>query len=374
MPLPSPSPQQARIFWLSVTGLALAVMLALVCLLVWVLGWVVGRLSAVLIPLAIAGVIAYLLDPVVDFLQNRKIPRPRAIGLVFLVAAAIVLLMVGTVLPRLIVEAQDLVTRIPTLSEQAWASVQKWLQNSTIGVKAKQAWSAELASDLQGIMQKILPSVSNWFIARLSQAFSWFGLLIGLSLVPVYAFYFLSEKKGISENWTDYLPFKESRLKEEFVFVINAINEYLILFFRAQILVAICDGILLTIGFASIGLSYSLLFGMVAGLLSIIPYLGITMSLIPTVLLAAVQFGDWLHPLLVAGIFVVVQLLEGYVISPKIMGDRVGLHPLTIIIAVMVGTTLLGGILGGILAIPLTAAMRVLMFRYIWRNNPAQQS
>ena len=368
MSLPSPSPQQARIFWLSVTGLALAVMLALVCLLVWVSGWVLSQLSSVLIPLAIAGVIAYLLDPVVDFLQARNIPRPRAIGLVFLMALALVLLLVGTVVPRLIVEVQDLATRIPTLGEQAWGNLQRWLQNSTIGAKAKQAWSAELGADLQALLQKVIPTISNWVIARLSQAASWFGLLIGLSLVPVYVFYFLSEKKGISENWTAYLPVKESRLKDEAVFVITAINEYLILFFRAQILVAICDGILLTIGFAAMGLNYSLLFGMVAGLLSIIPYLGITLSIIPTVLLAAVQFGDWLHPLLVACIFVVVQLLEGYVISPKIMGERVGLHPLTIIIAVMVGTTLLGGVLGGILAIPLTASLRVLMFRYVWRK------
>ena len=73
--------------------------------------------------------------------------------------------------------------------------------------------------------------------------------------------------------------------------------------------------------------------------------------------------------LLVLAVFAVVQTLEGLVISPKIMGDRVGLHPLTIIIAVMVGTTLLGGLLGGILAIPLTAALRVVMFRYVWRKH-----
>jgi predicted PurR-regulated permease PerM len=85
-------------------------------------------------------------------------------------------------------------------------------------------------------------------------------------------------------------------------------------------------------------------------------------------ILAAVQFGDWTHPAMVVGLFSLVQFLEGFVISPKIMGDRVGLHPLTIIIAVMVGTTLMGGIMGGILAIPLTAALRVLMFRYVWRQ------
>jgi predicted PurR-regulated permease PerM len=91
-------------------------------------------------------------------------------------------------------------------------------------------------------------------------------------------------------------------------------------------------------------------------------------------LIALVQFGDWQHPLLVLTVFAVVQTLEGVVISPRIMKGRVGLHPLTIIIAVMVGTTLLGGVLGGILAIPLTAVLRVLMSRYVWKRAPQTES
>jgi predicted PurR-regulated permease PerM len=116
------------------------------------------------------------------------------------------------------------------------------------------------------------------------------------------------------------------------------------------------------------GLNYALLLGLLGGVLCIIPYIGAIVTFVFAVVLAAVQFQDWLHPLLVVGVFAVVQTLEGFVIQPKIIGDRVGLHPLTIIVAVMVGTTLLGGLLGGILAIPLTAALRVLMFRYVWKK------
>jgi predicted PurR-regulated permease PerM len=195
--------------------------------------------------------------------------------------------------------------------------------------------------------------------------------LVGIAMVPVYLFYLLLEKEGIKRSWTDYLPIHESHWKEEIVFIITQINDYLILFFRGQVLVALCDGILLTIGFVAIGLNYALLLGMVAGLLSIVPFLGVALSIVPALLLALVQYGDWLHPALVLGVFAIVQFLEGFVISPKIMGDRVGLHPLTIILAVMVGTTLMGGIIGGILAIPLTAALRVLMFRYVWRRRQA---
>jgi predicted PurR-regulated permease PerM len=85
--------------------------------------------------------------------------------------------------------------------------------------------------------------------------------------------------------------------------------------------------------------------------------------------IALVQYGDWLHPALVVGVFAIVQALEGLVIQPKIIGERVGLHPLTIIIAVITGTTLLGGLLGGILAIPLCAALRVILGRYVWNRG-----
>jgi predicted PurR-regulated permease PerM len=100
-----------------------------------------------------------------------------------------------------------------------------------------------------------------------------------------------------------------------------------------------------------------------------IPFLGAIVICLTALTLAFVQYGDAAHPLMVLGVFAVVQTLEGLVISPKIMGDRVGLHPLAIIIAVMTGTTLLGGILGGILAIPFAAALRVILFRYVWKKR-----
>ena len=151
------------------------------------------------------------------------------------------------------------------------------------------------------------------------------------------------------------------------MFVVDAINRYLIAFFRGQVLVALCDSLLYTIGFLATGLNYAFLLGCAAVLLSMIPFLGAIILGLTALALAAVQFGDWLHPLLILGVFAVVQTLENLFISPRIIGDRVGLHPLVIIIAVMTGTTLLGGILGGVLAIPLAAALRVILFRYVWK-------
>jgi predicted PurR-regulated permease PerM len=220
-----------------------------------------------------------------------------------------------------------------------------------------------------GWLAKALAKVGSWLFGQVSKVASIFGVLAGLALIPVYAFYFLLEKEGIQQNWTDYLPLAKSEFKDELVFVLKSINDYLIAFFRGQVLVALCDGVLYTAGFFIVGLPYAFLLGVLATALTMIPFLGAIATCATALIIAFAQFGDWPHPVGVLAVFAVVQTLEGLVISPKIMGGRVGLHPLAIIIAVMVGTTLLGGLLGGILAIPLTAALRVVMFRYVWKKQ-----
>jgi predicted PurR-regulated permease PerM len=395
-----PTPTQSRIFWIALTALAIVALVASVAALIWALGRVLELFGPVLWPLAIAAVLAYLLDPLVDILERRKVKRQRAILVVFAIAVLVLLGIAAMILPRLIFETRELARRIPTYATTIQQRAVDWIQNSgwrlpilnrskdvpappTTNVvvittdpvltpappdlEPEVPWERKLTSAAVSWLPRALPRIGDWLADQISRVAAWFGLLAGIALVPVYCFYFLLEKKGIQRRWTDYLPVQESRVKEELVFVLTAINDRLIVFFRGQVLVAACDGVLYAIGFFAMGLNYALLLGLVAGVLSIIPYLGAILTLVPALILAAVQFQDWQHPLLVAGIFATVQVLEGFVISPKIIGDRVGLHPLTIIIAVMAGTTLLGGVLGGILAIPLTAALRVLMFRYIWK-------
>lgn len=370
MNFPPPTERQARILWLALTALALGTLVVLAGLVFWGFGWLVNRLSSVLLPLAVAAVLAYLLDPVVDFFEKRNIPRTRAILLVFFLAVMLVLTLLATVVPQLIYETGLLVDQVPDYAAELRNRLGGWLERSPWGLRAKQVWDEHLGASAQDWLVGALPVVSAWLLAQLTKVASWAGLLFGFALVPVYAFYFLLEKKGIEGSWTDYLPLQESKAKQEVVFVLKEINNCLIVFFRGQVLVALCVGALLTLGFLLIGLNYALLLGVVAGMLSIVPYLGVMLSIIPAATLAAAQSHNLWLPLLVCLVFVLVQMAEGLVISPKIIGDRVGLHPLTIIIAVMVGTTLMGGILGGVLAIPLTAALRTLMFRYVWRRKP----
>ena len=375
MNFPPPTAGQARILWTSLTALAAGVFLALIGLIAWGFGWVINQLSSVLLPLAVAGILAYILDPLVDAAEQRlKLTRTRAILLVFAAALLAQVLAAATVVPQLIGQTKQLIDDFPTRAEELRGVVGTWLAQSEFGAKAREAWDSQYGAQAKEALTKAAPTASRWALAQMGRVASWAGLLAGFALVPVYVFYFLQEKSGIQRRWTDYLPLQESRIKEELVFVLQAINGYLIVFFRGQVLVAACVGAILACGFSLLGLRYALILGLGAGILGIIPYLGVMTSMVPAVLLAVIQFHDWLHPLLVLAVFGVAQLAEGLYISPKIIGDRVGLHPMTIIIAVMVGTTLLGGIIGGVLAIPLTAALRVVMFRYVWREQPGRTS
>jgi predicted PurR-regulated permease PerM len=420
MNLPPPTAKQARIIWAGLTGLALATIVVLVVGLVWGLGRVLQVLSPVVWPIAVAAVLAYLLDPVVDFFERRRIPRPRAIGLVFFIALFLVVGVFSSVVPRLVVETRQLVANVPTFVTSMESRAAEWLNNPPkplLGVLERLGiqWSGKpSATNAPPAGTNSLPAVTNapsanttnappaqstaslfgqidretaqkateWVGSALKSTGSWlgrqfsrltglFGVIAGLALIPIYLFYLLLEKRAIADNWTVYLPVTDSKFKEEMIFVIRSINDYLIAFFRGQVLVAMCDGVLYGIGFAIIGLPYAFVIGAVAMALTIIPFLGAIVTCGAALLIALVTFGDWQHPLMVLAVFAVVQGIEGYVLQPKILGDRVGLHPMAIIVAIMIGTTLLGGILGGILAIPLAAALRVIMFRYVWKKRKA---
>ncbi len=198
-----------------------------------------------------------------------------------------------------------------------------------------------------------------------------FGFLLSLILVPIFLFFFLKEGHSISQNWSKYLPLRASPLKSEIVSLLNEINNYLINFFRGQLLVSLIDGLLIGVCLLIfVRLEFSLLIGLMVGLLGLIPYLGMMICWIPAVIIAAAQFGDWWHPVLVTIIFLAANNIDGMIIAPKIVGDSVGLHPLTVIISVLGWSLILGGLLGALLAVPLTATFKVLLKRYFWDRAP----
>src|ERR1035437_3222238 len=209
-----PTKKQARVFWFALTGLAVATVIALIVVAVWGLGRVLDLLSPVLWPLAIAAVVACLLSPVVDFFESKKIPRARAIILVFVMAFALVLGVLASVIPQVVVETEQLAAKVPEYSERLQTRINEFLAQppeflrhflpppqSVTATDANPSGqeNSALASATDWLTGS-LPEMGSWLLGRIAKVACGFGLLAGLLLIPVYAFYFLLEKRDIETS------------------------------------------------------------------------------------------------------------------------------------------------------------------------------
>jgi predicted PurR-regulated permease PerM len=226
-------------------------------------------------------------------------------------------------------------------------------------------------------LERQLPYLSEKIWMLLKQSIGGFlgvtGFLLSLVMVPIYLFFLLKEAPAIERSWREYLPLRNSPLKDEVAAVLAQINSYVIAYFRGQLLVCLIDGLLIGTALFCVGLNFAPLIGLLVVVLTMIPYIGIVVCWVPAVLIAAAQWGDWAHPLFITLVFVIVQNLEAILIAPRIVGNSVGLHPMTVIVSIFIWGLLIGGLLGPILAVPLTATLKVLLARYVWGRRLRQK-
>ncbi len=421
--------------WNSLTAVSILIIAAIAVLVIWLLAQVVSFLQPLLIPVAIAGVIAYLLEPVVRWLCKAGLSRLRAVVAVFIVVTLLVTALFFWVAPTIYRQGQSFANKLPTYADSARKQLAEFTEDNadrfglydipmagqflrqlvssneqppvteeiqsdsteapdpatdTTAAPVASENQAEISLDeppseftplfneLASWLQEQLPTLAKNTAAFLRRSVGGFlgafGFLLSLILVPVYLFFFLKESPTISQEWSRYLPLRTSKFKNEVVETLSEINGYLINFFRGQLVVSLIDGALTAVGLLILGLDFALLIGLMVGVLGLIPFIGILLCWLPAVLIALVQWpGEWLYPAVVTVIFIVVQQIEGLFISPKIVGDSVGLHPLTVIVSMLGWSLLLGGLLGAILAVPLTATLKVLLKRYIWEKRVQQQ-
>lgn len=425
-----PTRFQQKTLWNAATGVSILVLGALIVGLIWLIGEVFGFLQPVLIPLIVAGIIAYVLDPVVRLLEARGMSRLWSVITLFLSILIAATLLVAAVLPGL---QRGRVALREFLSSSAKASQSGNTQDS----KTQEAPSPEeddaehlaptlarslhdlrirnqhgpigwilTETDEQGNPLPIAPAAADpesldsfirsrggrmlfqnldvifntgrsWLTAGSTKVLGLLGLVLGMIMVPVYLFFFLKDSASIRTHWHDYVPLKASRFKTTLVDTLQEINGYLVSFFRGQVLVAAIDGILVGIALTIFGLPYGLLIGIFMAILGVIPYIGNILCLIPACIIAYLHaqgtapfgMGTWTYVGCVVVIFVVVQQINSLVTAPKIVGDSVGLHPLTVIFSMLFWSLVLGGFIGALLAVPLTAAVKVLFRRFIWERQ-----
>jgi len=387
-----PTPFQRKLFWAALTAVSAYAIGYIVYLVGSLVIQGISFLQPVLIPVAISAILAFLLEPVVRWLMRFRISRTLSIVIVYLAAAAIFSGILIWVLPAGYRQGSSLLKNFPSYSSKAQERVLAVIdrlhalsENPLFKGPGDAAQSQDqftaFASKSIGeagtwLQQKVpdLALESGKFLQRsLGVGFGFFGFLLSMILVPIFLFFFLKESPSIANNWSQYLPMRASPLKVEIVSLVSEINSYLISFFRGQLLVSIIEGAFIAVALLFMRLEFGLLIGLMVAVLGIIPYAGSIISCGVALLIALAQFGDWGHPLAVLIIFIISNNLTGFFISPKIVGDSVGLHPLTVITSVLAWSLVLGGLLGALLAVPLTATLKVLLKRYFW-DRPLPQA
>jgi predicted PurR-regulated permease PerM len=189
-------------------------------------------------------------------------------------------------------------------------------------------------------------------------------------VVPIYLIFFLMSRGHPSARLPDHLPFLSASVRHDVVFLVTEFIAIVVSFFRGQLLIGLIMGVLYAIGFSIVGLKFGALIGIMLGFLNVIPYLGSILGLVVTIPIALFQpDGGWKLVAMMLGVQLVVQNIEGWFLTPKIMSDRTGLHPVVVIVAIFFWGTALDGLLGMVLAIPLTAffvtAWRLAKYKYL---------
>ena len=382
-----PSDFQKAVTWKAITGVSFAIIFLLLISSIFILGKFLNILQPVLVPVAIAAILSYLLSPLVHWIRKKalrehKLSRTRAILLVysaltifFTVIALMVIIPASSQLNELIQDREKIIE-----------NAQKKLSSFSNVIESFNASSDKKTIDSDktddGAINNLLwnklvdwiknPETSQKLVGFLGKTANGFvgvlGYALGLILVPVYLFFFLRDSAFIERNWDMIIPLKDSTLKDEIVSVIKEINGYIVAYFRGQVLVSVIDGALTGIILMLLGLDYALVIGVSLAIFGVIPFVGFIITAIPALLIAAGQDGGP-GPLWVLIVFIAVQQFDGFFIQPKIVGESVGLHPLTVIFSVLCWSLLIGGILGALLAVPLTASIKVLFRRYVWENK-----
>lgn len=327
----------------------------------WLVGvvafaYLIYLLAPVLTPFLAAAFLAYLGDPLVDRLEAKKFSRTVAVCIVFSIMSIIVLLVLLILIPLLHEQISLLIKRIPDMFS--------WLQHTAVPTIAAKLNIDASIINLDVVKESLLENWRN-IGSTLGRVFGkigqsgqvvilWFSYLV---LIPVVTFYLLRDWDILVARIKELIPrtyvFKTVQLCRE-------CDDVLAEFLRGQLLLMLAQGLIYTIGLWVVGLEFALLIGMLAGLVSFVPYLGVIVGVVVAGIAAIMQFQELMPVIYVLMVFGVGQMIEGMVLSPWLVGDRIGLHPVAVIFAVMAGGQLFG-FFGVLMALPAAAIITVLL-------------
>ncbi|MDO5687064.1 MAG: AI-2E family transporter [Neisseria sp.] len=318
--------------------------------------WLVVLLKPILTPFIAAAVLAYMLNPLVERLCRRRVRRPIAAMAVMLFALLLIVVLLIMIIPMLIAQFQNMLEKLPQfvlwINDIALPRLNAFFGTAyTLDTSAfAQLWE-ENSSVIKTALGKLMPTLAK-------QSGNVLAVLINLMLLPFLLYYFLLDWNRWAQGVKRLIPRRFITTAERIMY---ELDQVLSEFLRGQLMVMLVVGAIYGLGLSLVGLDNGFAIGMVAGILVFIPYLGSFTGLLLATVAAILQFNAWSGLLMVWGVFAVGQFLESFIITPRIIGERIGLSPLAVIFALMAFGQLMGFV-GMLLALPM-AAICVVLFR-----------
>ncbi|KAB1858027.1 AI-2E family transporter [Acinetobacter tandoii] len=321
--------------------------------------WVLYLLKPVVLPFIVAFLVAYLFNPLVQKFHQIGLPRWLAISIVFIGIGVVLTLAISYLVPLIWQQLMYAKSSIP-------AGIH-WLNDTFLPWLSRTFNLVQMEIDKHQLSTAVMDYIQTNYSADSLQTMALKIAQSGLSfiqiggtvvLIPIIAFYFLLDWDRMLDSMRRLIPrpYEQSTLK-----IVGECHSVLGAFVKGQFLVMLLLGIVYAVGLQLIGLEVGLIIGMVAGLASIIPYLGFAVGIIAAVIASLFQFGlDWMHLALVVVVFMIGQAVEGYILQPFLLGDKIGLSPVAVVFAVLAGAQL-AGFLGMLIALPVAAVIVVLL-------------
>lgn len=319
--------------------------------------WLVWLLAPILTPFALAALLGWLGDPLVDRLQQRGLSRNTAVGLVFGAMTTVLVIASLVLVPLLEQQIMTLVHSLPAYRDWFVGTALPWVEHRT-GLEILSWLDPERLFNLIREHWERAGGIATTVLGYVSRSgFALLGWIANLVLLPVLTFFFLRDWDLLVQRVGLLVP----RDHYETVRTLAKDSDAVLGgFLRGQMMVMLILGVLYGIGLWAVGLDLGILIGIIGGLLTFVPYLGPATVVVLGGIASLVQFGDWQHLAGVAVVFTVGQIIESYWLTPKLVGDRIGLHPMAVIFSVMAGGSLFG-FLGMLLALPVAAVANVLL-------------
>ena len=347
----APPPPAVPSSWLRALLLPLIVLTWLAVLVL--IGWLLGHLTRTILLVVLAAVLAFAFTPLAR-LFARRVPQPLAIALAYIVGLGVVFGFGAYVVATAVAQTSALVHNLPDYAQQAQA-----LQPQVEGLLAPRGvppgWLGEVQRQALGELQAVAGAIAGDLIPRIA---AFFGTVVDLVLVLILSIYLCSNGARIAGWLKSEAPGGRARARAQLL--VAVVNQVVGGYVRGVLTLAALIGVLVGGGLAVLGVSYAVLLGVLAFFMEFVPVLGVFISGAAAVLIAIVQFQEPVRPLIVLGYFVLVHIIEGDVVGPRIMGQAVGIHPATGLVALVAGTELFG-VWGALFAAPLAGLIQAIV-------------